>query len=242
MEEEVFIMCKILVADDDKNIAELISDSLIDEGFEVVCVYNGNDAIKKVFENGDFELIILDIMMPGTNGLSVCKTIRDSFEGTILFVTAKSRTLDTMLGLEMGGDDYIAKPFVIEELVSRVKAHIRRDKRHQYGKQENSVINIGELTINKDSFEVFKNGNNIEVSTREFQLLSYLVDNKGRVLTREQIFDNVWGIDYNDIGTVTVHIKNLRDKLDDTNRYIKTIWGVGYKFVEPLGENHEYKK
>jgi DNA-binding response OmpR family regulator len=242
MEEEVFIMCKILVADDDKNIAELISDSLIDEGFEVTCVYNGNDAIKKVSENGDFELIILDIMMPGTNGLSVCKTIRDNFEGTILFVTAKSRTLDTMLGLEMGGDDYIAKPFVIEELVSRVKAHIRRDKRHQYGKQENSVINIGELTINKDSFEVFKNGNNIEVSTREFQLLSYLVDNKGRVLTREQIFDNVWGIDYNDIGTVTVHIKNLRDKLDDTNRYIKTIWGVGYKFVEPLGGNHEYKK
>lgn len=229
-------MSKILLVDDDKDIVELMSDSLIDEGFEVLSVYNGNDAIKAVAENKDLALIILDIMMPGVSGLSVCKAIRDSFAGTIIFVTAKSRTLDTLLGLEMGGDDYITKPFVIEELVARVKARIRQDMRHQEEKSTDKIISIGNLRINKASFEVIKDGNIVELSTREFQLLSYLADNKGIVLTREQIFDDVWGLDFNDIGTVTVHIKNLRDKLDPSNRYIKTVWGVGYKFVEPMDE------
>lgn len=234
-------MCKILLADDDRDIVELISDSLTDEGFQVLSVHNGSEALKAVAENKDLDLIILDIMMPGASGLSVCKAIRDTFSGTIIFVSAKSRTLDTLLGLEMGGDDYITKPFVIEELVARVKARIRQDKRRHEKSTDNGIV-IGKLRINKAGFEVFKDGKPVELSTREFQLLSYLVDNRGIVLTREQIFDEVWGMDFNDIGTVTVHIKNLRDKLDPVNEYIKTVWGVGYKFVEPAGGRYESQK
>ena len=223
-------MARILVADDDRDIAQLISDSLTDEGMEVTVVHNGTDALEAVIA-GSFDLVVLDIMMPGIDGLGVCSRIRESFTGTILFVTAKNRTLDTMLGLELGGDDYIIKPFVVEELVARVKAHLRRDKRLERTAAGNSgMLSAGGLRIHKDNYEVTLDGASIELSTREFQLLSYLAENRGRVLTREQIFDAVWGRDFSDIGTVTQHIKNLRLKMDPKNRYIKTVWGVGYKF------------
>jgi DNA-binding response OmpR family regulator len=222
------------VADDDKDIARLIADSLADEGMEVTVVHNGLDALKAVSDE-PFDMAILDIMMPGADGLGVCARIRDSFAGTILFVTAKNRTLDTMLGLEIGGDDYITKPFVVEELVARVKAHLRRNMRQRQlnDPEKASIISIGGLRIHPDNYEVLLNGNSVELSTREFQLLHYLAMNRGRVLSRDQIFDAIWGQDFSDVGTVTQHIKNLRAKLDPSSRYIKTVWGVGYKFVEP---------
>lgn len=226
-------MGKILIADDDREIGALIRDALADEGLEAHVVYDGDAALEAVARNPAFSLVILDIMMPGTDGLEVCRKIRETVSCPIVFVTAKNRLLDTLLGLEMGGDDYISKPFVVEELVARVKAHLRREKRDS--RARTSVLRVGGLEIRRDSYEAFLDGNLINLSTREFQLLSYLCENEGRVLSREQIFEAVWGPDYGDIGTVAVNIKNLRDKFDRSNRYIKTVWGVGYKLVRPAG-------
>lgn len=221
-------MPKILIADDDDNISHLIADSLNDEGFETQIVSDGITAMAAATEN-DYDLILLDIMMPGADGLEVCRKLRDSVACPILFVTAKGRTIDTVLGLEIGADDYIKKPFVVEELVAKVKAHLRREKR---GSIDNSSIYVvGNLKIIPDNFEVTKDGIPIYLTTREFKLLSYFCDNLGKVLTREQIFDAVWGMDYADIGSVTVTVKSLRDKLDPENQLIKTVWGVGYKLV-----------
>ena len=165
------------------------------------------------------------------DGLEVCKKIREKVNCPIIFVSAKSRTLDKLLGLEIGADDYIEKPFVVEELVARVKAHLRREKRrNNIGK---NIIKIGEIEIHKDSYEVYYNNNLIQLSTREFQLFLYLCENAGQVLSREQIFNSVWGSEFGDIGTVAVNIKSLRDKVDKENKYIKTVWGVGYKLVKP---------
>lgn len=219
-------MDKILIADDDKNIAMLIADNLNDEGFETVLAHSGKEALGKINENS-FSLILLDIMMPDTDGYGVMKKIRDNIKCPIIFVSAKSRTLDALLGLELGADDYISKPFVVEELVAKVKAHIRRDKRNIPASGE--VIEFGEFKIAPLSYEISKNGNKIELTTREFQLFMYLYENLNIVLTREQIFDHVWGLDYSDIGGVNVAIKSLRDKLDSDNEYIKTVWGIGYK-------------
>ena len=226
-------MPDILIADDDVQITTLIEDSLVDEGFTVAVVHDGETAVKTASEE-QFKLILLDIMMPGMDGLEVCRKIRDKTSCPILFVTAKSRTLDTVIGLELGGDDYIKKPFVVEELVAKVKAHIRRDKRNAASEDTDHVRQLGGLKIFPDRYEVFNGDTKIDLSTREFQLLMYLHKNIGLVLTREQIFDEVWGLDYTDIGTVTVTIKNLRDKIDPDNSYIKTVWGIGYKLVKPM--------
>ena len=224
-------MTKILVADDDREIAELIGDCLYDEGYEVLIVHDGESALNTIYKNLDIEMIILDIMMPKMDGLDVCKRIREKINCPIIFVSAKSRTLDKLLGLEIGADDYIEKPFVVEELVARVKAHLRREKRRN--SIGNNIIKIGEIEIHKDSYEVYLNKELIDLSTREFQLFLYLCENAGQVLSREQIFNSVWGRDFGDIGTVAVNIKSLRDKVDKENKYIKTIWGVGYKLVKP---------
>jgi DNA-binding response OmpR family regulator len=222
----------ILIADDDSNISSLIADSLQDEGYTTMIVSDG-DAALSAAQSIDFDLILLDIMMPGKDGLEVCRKIRDKISCPILFVTAKGRTLDTVLGLEIGADDYITKPFVVEELVAKVKAHLRREQRHNA--ISSNVISIGDLQIYPDRFEVSKAGESIQLTTREFQLLVYLAEHSGKVLTREQLFDAIWGMDYSDIGTVTVTIKNLRDKLDPDNRLIKTVWGVGYKLLRQGG-------
>ena len=224
-------MSKILVVDDDKEIASLIGDCLYDEGYEVILAHDGLDAIDSINSNLDIEMIILDIMMPKMDGLEVCKKIREKVNCPIIFVSAKSRTLDKLLGLEIGADDYIEKPFVVEELVARVKAHLRREKRRNDIRK--NIIRIGEIEIHKDSYEVYFNNELIDLSTREFQLFLYLCENAGQVLSREQIFNSVWGSEFGDIGTVAVNIKSLRDKVDKENKYIKTIWGVGYKLVKP---------
>ncbi len=221
---------KILVVDDDIAIAQLVADALEDEGFSVTMLNDGEAAYNLILREKDFSLIILDIMMPKMDGLELCVKIRDTVNCPIIFVTAKNRTVDTLVGLEMGGDDYIYKPFVVEELVARVRAHIRRDSRSDE-KKKSSVIKIGDIELNPSSYEVRRKGELVPLSTREFQLLEYLMTNSERVLTREQIFNAVWGINYGDIGTVAVNIKNLRGKLDPNNEYIKTVWGVGYKFA-----------
>lgn len=227
-------MSKILIVDDDREIASLIGDSLYDEGYETLLAYDGEIALEKVSNNLDLEMIILDIMMPKVDGLEVCRKIREKVRCPIIFVSAKSRTLDTVLGLEIGADDYITKPFIVDELVARVKAHLRREKRRN--SIGNNIIKIGEIEIHKDSYEVYLNKELIDLSTREFQLFLYLCENAGQVLSREQIFNSVWGSDFGDIGTVAVNIKSLRDKIDKENKYIKTIWGVGYKLIKPIGE------
>ena len=224
-------MSKILVVDDDREIASLFGDCLYDEGYDVLLAYDGESAIENIYSNHDIEMIILDIMMPKVDGLDVCKKIREKVNCPIIFVSAKSRTLDKLLGLEIGADDYIEKPFVVEELVARVKAHLRREKRRNNIMK--NIIKIGEIEIYKDSYEVYFKNNLVELSTREFQLFLYLCENVGQVLSREQIFNSVWGSEFGDIGTVAVNIKSLRDKLDKENKYIKTIWGVGYKLVKP---------
>lgn len=224
-------MSKILIVDDDMAIATLISDALEDEGFETVIMADGNSACAYVQSHGnEIALITLDIMMPEMSGIDLCKAIRKIVSCPIVFVSAKSKTVDTVLGLEIG-DDYIAKPFVVEELVARVKAHIRREQRN-FTDSGKDIITVGDIEINTASYEVKKSGKVIPFSTREFQLLQYLMENAGNVLTREQIFAHVWDTEFGDIGTVAVNIKSIRDKIDPSNQYIKTIWGVGYKFVK----------
>lgn len=226
-------MQKILVVDDDREIAALISDALSDEGFETFIARDGEEALRLISTDREIALILLDIMMPKTDGLEVCRRIRENVSCPIVFVTAKNRVFDTLLGFEMGGDDYIAKPFVVEELVARVKAHLRREVRSTRPRRDR--LRAGELELFRDSFEVFFRGAPVELSTREFQVLLCLCENAGRVLSREQIFNAVWGGEFGDMSAVTVNIKNLRDKLGEGGRYIRTVWGVGYKLANPAG-------
>lgn len=228
-------MKKILIVDDDVDISTLVADALEDEGFETIVKNNAFDAFSYIESNSDdISLLLLDVMMPEMSGLEICRKVRNDVSFPIIIISAKGKTVDTVLGLEVGADDYIAKPFVVEELVARVKAHLRRESRNDVtiGK----TIKIGEIEIRTDSFEVFRNGEPVPFSTREFQLLQYLMENAGKVLTREQIFSSVWDTEYGDMGTVAVNIKSIRDKIDPQNEYIKTVWGVGYKFVRTAGK------
>ncbi|MGE5582246.1 MAG: response regulator transcription factor [Bacillota bacterium] len=224
---------KILVADDDREIVRLISDSLMDEGFEVLAAYNGAQILEQL-NRSEVSLMILDIMMPEMDGLEVCRRIRNDTTVPIILLSAKGREIDKVVGLEVGADDYITKPFSTIELVARVKAHLRREKRNSGPvKNEDQIIKFAEIVVNKGNYEVLKNGQKINLSTKEFQILLYLIENQNLVLSREQIYDAIWGVgsDFCDLNTVTVHIKNLRNKLDPENNYIKTVWGAGYRFT-----------
>lgn len=224
-------MAKILIVDDDASIANLISDVLQDEGFETHIETEAALAYDYIARNEEsISLITLDIMMPDISGLELCKFIRSKVHCPIIFISAKGKTVDTVEGFEAGADDYISKPFVVEELVARIKAHLRRETRKEEQEQP-GTIKIGDIVIFTESYEVQKNGKTIPFSTREFQLLHYLMENAGKVLTREQIFSHVWDTEFGDIGTVAVNIKSIRDKIDPKNEYIKTVWGVGYKFI-----------
>ena len=225
-------MSKILVVDDELDIALLIKDVLEDEGFSTTAIDSSKKALELV-QKEKFDLILLDVMMPEMSGTTLCTKIREITSSPIIFVTAKTSTLDKLLGFEVGADDYITKPFIIEELVARVKAHIRRNNRVEVS----NIIKIGEIEINLDSYEVYKNNSLIDLSTREFELLAYLMKNAGIVLSKEKIFNSVWGENYGEIGTVAVHIKSLRNKLDPDEKYIKTRWGLGYKFIKVLDEH-----
>lgn len=229
-------MSKVLIVDDDKDISELISLVLKKEEIDSKIINNPLEVID-IVEKESFDLILLDIMMPEISGTELCSKIRDKVDCPIIFLSAKNELIDKMLGYEIGGDDYITKPFNNSELVLKIKAHLRLNKRVN-NKTKGNIIKIGEISINKDTFEVYKNDLRIDISTREFELLKYLMENAGMVISKEQIFESVWGSSYGDIGTVAVNIKSLRDKLQDKNKYIITIWGYGYKFVREVEDDN----
>ena len=222
-------MPKILIIDDDKDIAELVALILRKEKIDSEIINDSLEALTRIEERKtNYDLILLDIMMPNISGTELCIKIRDKVTCPIVFLSAKKELVDKMVGYEIGGDDYITKPFDNTELVLKIKSHLRLQSRNKISK---NIITIGEISINKESFEVYKNNKRVEVSTREFELLTYLMENAGIALSKEQIFEKVWGSSYGDIGIVAVNIKNLREKLDSTNQYIITIWGHGYKFA-----------
>lgn len=231
-------MAKILIVDDDKDISELMKIVLEKEKFEVSIINNP----KLVIDDSnlkEYNLILLDIMMPEISGTELCAKIRTSVACPIVFVSAKNDVIDKIVGYEVGADDYITKPFDSKELVAKVKAHQRMSDRirEQAITNDSDEIVVGKITINPNKFIAKKDDKIVELTTKEFELLSYLVKNKDIALSKEQIFESVWGSDYGDIGTIAVNIKSLRDKLDKDAKYIITIWGYGYKFVN--GENND---
>lgn len=222
-------MSKVLIVDDDKDISELISLILKNESIESIVINDPVNVIKDI-ESNQYDLILLDIMMPNMSGIELCSKIRDKVTCPIVFLSAKKELVDKMLGYEIGADDYITKPFDKAEFLLKIKSHLRLNKRIVKN-NNNQIIKIKDIILNKDTFEVIKNNNKIELTTREFELLKYFMENAGIALSKEQIYESVWGYDTGDIGTVAVNIKNLRDKLNDNDEYIITIWGYGYKFV-----------
>lgn len=223
----------ILIVDDDKDIVNLISDILEDESYTVSSAFNGKDALKLIADN-KFDLLIIDIMLPDIDGYEICRKIRDDITAPIIILSAKSKAMDKVIGFELGADDFITKPFDDNELIARVKAHLRRSKRNESKNTlgKDSIIKFQGIELNKNSYEVYIDALKIELSTKEFQILAYMMEYANVVLTREQIYNAVWGYDdFGDITTVTVHIKKLREKIDKEDNFIKTIWGVGYKFI-----------
>lgn len=225
-------MSKVLIIDDDIDIAELISLILKKEQIDSDIITEPKKAIKILQKENNYDLILLDIMMPELSGTELCLEIRKTVDIPIIFVSARKELVDKMLGYEIGGDDYITKPFDNTELVLKVKSYLRMNKRVR--KINSNIIKIGDITLNEEALTVTKNNKIIDLSTREYELLKYLMKNAGIALSKEQIFESVWGYTYGDIGTVAVNIKNLRDKIDKENQYIITIWGYGYKFVRKI--------
>lgn len=218
---------KILLVDDDVNISELLKMYLEKEGFNCVQAFSGREAIDRMDQN--FELVILDIMLPLINGWDVLKEIRKKYATPVIMVTAKGETFDKVLGLELGADDYIVKPFEPKELVARVKAVLRRYK----SVDPSRILNFESITIDMDKFQVILKGRVIEMPPKELELLYFLASNPNKVYTREQLLNEIWGYDFvGDSRTVDVHVKRLREKIDtgNVNWSLKTVWGVGYKF------------
>ena len=221
----------ILLVDDDVSILLLVSDVLEENGMNVVTARSGEEAVR-LMEGQSFDLILLDIMMKGLSGLDVCRKIRSRVSCPILFLSAKDSVKDIVAGLDLGADDYLTKPFVLEELVARIQAHLRRQMRSD---PRRASIQIGGIRMEPEEMRVTRNGVEVPLSTREFELLAYLMQNAGQTLSRERIFHDVWRTEYGDVGTVAINIKNLRAKLDPDWRYIKTVWGSGYRFVTQNG-------
>lgn len=221
---------KILIVDDESNIVELIRLYLEKEGFSTVSARDGNDALAR-FKAEAPDLIILDIMIPEPDGWQVCREIRRSSNVPIIMLTAKSETFDKVLGLELGADDYLTKPFEAKELVARVKAVLRRSDSKEASRS--NKISYKNLSVNIDNYELSICDKIVDVPPKELELLYFLASNPNRVYTREQLLEEVWGFDYfGDSRTVDVHIKRLREKLEgiEGNWQLKTVWGVGYKF------------
>lgn len=231
---------KILVVDDEKPIADILQFNLKKEGYQVVCAYSGDEALKKVEEDQP-DLMLLDIMLPNKDGMEVCREIRKKYDFPIIMLTAKDSEIDKVLGLELGADDYVTKPFSTRELIARVKANMRR---HQTIQEDAEVVTndivIGPLTIQPDAYQVLKREETIELTHREFELLHYLAKHIGQVMTREHLLQTVWGYDYfGDVRTVDVTIRRLREKIEDSPShptYIVTRRGVGYYLRSPEQE------
>jgi two-component system response regulator ResD len=224
---------KILIVDDDVNIAELISLYLTKECYDTRMVHDGEEALS-VYEQYQPNLILLDLMLPGIDGYQVCREIRSKSNLPIIMLSAKGEIFDKVLGLELGADDYIMKPFDSKELVARVKAVLRR---YQPAKPEASAPNIKcveypDLTINQTNYSVLYRGKPVEMPPKELELLYFLASSPNQVFTREQLLDHIWGYEYiGDTRTVDVHVKRLREKIKDHISWrLATVWGIGYKF------------
>lgn len=218
---------KILVVDDESRMRKLVNDFLSHKNFNVVEAADGEEALDIFFENKDIALVILDVMMPKMDGWQVCKEIRQYSKVPIIILTAKDSERDELLGYELGIDEYITKPFSPKILVARVEAVLRRTS----NLQDSDVIQAGAIEMDVNAHMVKVDGEPIELSFKEFELLHYFVMNQGVALSREKILNNVWNYDYfGDARTIDTHVKKLRSKLKDRGEYIKTIWGMGYKF------------
>lgn len=234
-------MKKILIVDDEKPISDIIKFNLEKEGYETITAFDGEEALEKV-KSEEPDLIVLDVMLPKLDGLEVVREVRKEYDMPVIMVTAKETEIDKVLGLELGADDYVTKPFSNRELVARVKANLRRHSRTKSSEDEEkdlskNDITVGDLTIHPDAYYVSKNEKIIELTHREFELLHYLARNVGQVITREHLLEEVWDFDYlGDVRTVDVTIRRLREKVEDNPshpNYIITRRGVGYYLRNP---------
>lgn len=217
---------KILVVDDESRMRKLVKDFLSKKNFEVIEAEDGEKAVDIFFAEKDIALVLLDVMMPKMDGWQVCKEIRQYSKVPIIMITAKGEENDELLGFKLGVDEYISKPFSPKILVARVEAILRRTTA-----SEGENTEIGGILINRTAHEVKVDGEDIELSYKEFELLTYFIENQGVALSRERILNHVWNYDYfGDARTIDTHVKKLRSKLGDKGEYIKTIWGMGYKF------------
>ena len=218
---------KVLMVDDESRMRKLVSDFLTRKGYIVIEAGDGEEALDRFYADKDISLVILDVMMPKMNGWDVCREIRKNSKVPIIMLTARSDESSELNGFECGADEYIAKPFSPKILTARVDALIRRS----YSIDSSEVTDVGGIIIDKAAHIVKIDGQEIDLSFKEFELLTYFVDNKGLALSKEKILNNVWNYDYfGDARTIDTHVKKLRKKLGDKGDYIKTIWGMGYKF------------
>lgn len=226
-------MAKILIVEDDEEIAMLERDYLEIEGFQTEIISDGG-AAEEAALTGAYDLILLDLMLPGRSGYEVCRRIRDQVDVPILMVTARTESVDKIRGLGLGADDYIGKPFDPAELVARVKSHLSRYQRLTGGRgEDDGAIQVGDLRILPQSWKVFKGNQEIKMPNREFALLKFLAENPNIVFSKERLFETIWGYDYvGDSATVTVHVGRIRDKIEDDPAHpkiIETVWGAGYR-------------
>jgi two-component system, OmpR family, response regulator VicR len=223
----------ILIVEDEIEIGELVRDYLNAHGFNVVLAHDGEEGINQ-FRNVSPILVVLDVMLPKVNGIDVCRTIRIDSNIPIIMISAKKSETDKIIGLGIGADDYIAKPFSPGELVARIKAQLRRYKEFSNHTKTNSTLTFGELEIDGKGFNVTISGEKVDLSAKEFQLLHYMAKSQGQVFSKEQLFEKIWGYDnYGDINAVTVYIRKIREKIEENPsrpKFIATVWGVGYKF------------
>ncbi len=220
---------KILVVDDESRMRKLVKDFLLKNNYEVLEAEDGRQAVDIFFEQQDISLVVLDVMMPRMDGWQVCKEIRSYSKVPIIMLTAKSDERDELQGFQLGVDEYISKPFSPKILVARIQAILRRTNKLS----PEEIISVGSIEINKAAHLVSIDGKNIDLSYKEFELLSYFVENQGIALSREKILNSVWNYDYfGDARTIDTHVKKLRSKLGEKGEMIKTIWGLGYKFEE----------
>lgn len=227
-------MPNILVVEDDKEINNLISDALKKESYNITQVFDGRQAIEKY--NDNFQLIILDLMLPYVDGIEVLRTIREKSNLPVIILSAKDEETDRIIGLSMGADDYMIKPFSVRELAARVKAQLRRYTNYNGKQEEKSILQYDELKLDALNYKIYKSDEELNLTKKEFELLKLFLSNPNRVFTKAQIFNSVWENEYlNDDNTVMVHIKRLRNKIENNPnepKHIITVWGIGYKLGE----------
>lgn len=226
-------MPKILIVEDDADIAAIERDYLEIENFTVDIAPDGMSGLQKGL-NGGYDLILLDLMLPGVDGFTVCRKLRETLDIPILMVTARREDIDKIRGLGLGADDYVEKPFSPNVLVARVKAHLSRYRRLTGPEEVKSEIALGDITLNTDTHRVYVDGTEVELKNKEYELLLFLMLNVDTVFNREQLYEHIWGLDaMGDNATVAVHINRLREKIEkdpSAPQYIQTVWGAGYRF------------